>query len=256
MKRILLSNDDGIQAAGIAAMARAVKDLAAVDVIAPEGERSAISHGITLTRPLYIRPYSRDGQPFGTAVSGTPADCVKLGISALLPQAPDLLLSGINLGPNAGISVLYSGTVAAATEGVLLGIPALAISLDTFANPEWETAERVTRHIVQQLLDGKVTVEADTFWNVNIPNVPYRDLQGIRITRMGESRFVESYDRRQDPWGNAYFWMTGEHTEVGDMAGTDLEALRQNCVSITPIGLDHTRHQACGAIQLAPLPTE
>lgn len=254
MKTILLCNDDGVQAPGLSAMSRAVDGLATVNIVAPDSERSAISHGITLTKPLYIRPYDREGRFFGTAVSGTPADCVKLAVSELLSAAPDFVLSGINLGPNAGISVLYSGTVGAATEGVLLGVPSMAVSLDTFANPEWETAVRVTRHLVTQLLKQKVAIAPDSFWNVNIPNLPYEQLRGLRITRMGASRFVETYERRHDPWGNPYFWMTGEHRVLGDQTGTDLEALQEGYVSITPIGLDHTDHPALGSIDLAPLP--
>ncbi|HOO21428.1 MAG TPA: 5'/3'-nucleotidase SurE [Kiritimatiellia bacterium] len=250
--RILLCNDDGIYAPGIHALHDAVKDLGEVHVVAPDGERSAISHGITLTQPLHTRSWPPGGPPFGTAVSGTPADCVKLAVSLLLDPKPDLILSGINLGPNAGISVLYSGTVSAATEGPIMGIPSIALSLDTFTDPDWDAAARVSRALVTQIVRGTLAIAPGIFWNVNIPNRPYDQLAGLRITRMGSSRFVEKYERREDPWGNPYYWMTGELFENGDMSGTDLEALREGFVSLSPIGLDHTEHAAIQALAARP----
>ena len=250
--RILLCNDDGIHAPGIHALHSAVEDLGDVHVVAPDGERAAISHGITLTQPLHARSWPPGGPHFGTAVGGTPADCVKLAVSLLLDPQPDLILSGINLGPNAGISVLYSGTASAATEGPIMGIPSIALSLDTFHDPIWDTAARVSRALVQQVVSGALRIAPDIFWNVNVPNLPYDQLKGLRITRMGASRFVEKYEKRLDPWGNPYYWMTGELYEKGDMAGTDLEALRQGFVSLSPIGLDHTEHAAIDALAAHP----
>ena len=250
--RILLCNDDGIQAPGLHALQNAVKDLGEIHVIAPDRERSAISHGITLTKPLRTRPWPNRDATFGTAVSGTPADCIKLAVSLLLDPKPDLILSGINLGPNAGISVLYSGTVSAAAEGPIMGIPAIALSLDTFHEPNWETAARVSRHLVEQVISGQFVIPPETFWNVNVPTRPYDQLAGLRITRMGASRFVEKYERREDPWGNPYYWMNGELYEKGEMAGTDLEALRENYVSLSPIGLDRTAHAALDTLLAQP----
>lgn len=250
--RILLCNDDGIYAPGIHALHDAVKDLGEVRVVAPDGERSAISHGITLTKPLHARSWPPGGPAFGTAVSGTPADCVKLAVSLLIDPPPELILSGINLGPNAGISVLYSGTVSAATEGPIMGIPSMALSLDTFHEPNWDTATRVSRALVEQVISGRLHIAPDIFWNVNIPNRPYEQLAGVRITRMGSSRFVEKYEERRDPWGNPYYWMTGELYEKGDANGSDLEALRQGYVSLSPIGLDHTEHAAIDALAAQP----
>ncbi|MDY0144909.1 MAG: 5'/3'-nucleotidase SurE [Kiritimatiellia bacterium] len=250
--RILISNDDGIQAAGIHALHNAVKDLGEIHVIAPDRERSAIGHGITLSKPLHARSWPPGEPPFGTAISGTPADCVKLAVSLLLNPKPDLILSGINLGPNAGISVLYSGTVSAATEGPIMGIPSIALSLDTFTDPCWDTAARVSRELVEQVVAGRLQIAPGIFWNVNIPNCPYDQLAGLRITRMGSSRFVEQYEQRSDPWGHPYYWMTGELFENGDMSGTDLEALREGYVSLSPIGLDHTEHAAIEALTAHP----
>lgn len=250
--KILLCNDDGIHAPGIHALHDAVRDLGDVHVVAPDGERSAIGHGITLSKPLHARSWPPGGPHFGTAVGGTPADCVKLAVSRLLDPPPQLILSGINLGPNAGISVLYSGTVSAATEGVIMGVPAMAISLDTFSDPNWETAARVSRHLVRQVVSGQLRIAPNLFWNVNVPNLPYDRIAGLRITRMGASRFIEKYEERHDPWGNPYYWMTGELYEMGDMNGTDLEALRQGFVSLSPIGLDHTEHDAIDALAAHP----
>jgi len=250
--RILLSNDDGIQAPGLHALHAAVKDLGEIHVVAPDGERSAIGHGITLTQPLHTRSWPPGGPHFGTAVSGTPADCVKLAVSRLLDPNPDLILSGINLGPNAGISVLYSGTVSAATEGVIMGIPSIALSLDTFTDPDWDSAARVSRALVEQVIAGRMKIAPGIFWNVNIPNLPYEHIAGVRITRMGASRFIEKYEERLDPWGHPYYWCTGELYETGDANGTDLEALRQRCVSLSPIGLDHTDHAAIDALAAHP----
>jgi 5'-nucleotidase len=252
--RILLCNDDGIQAPGIHTLHNAIRDLGHLTVVAPSGERSAASHGITLTKPLRTRPWPSAAEPFGTAVSGTPADCVKLAVSLLLDPKPDLILSGINLGPNAGISVLYSGTVSAAAEGPIMGIPSIALSLDTFTDPNWDTAARVSRALVQQVIAGRLSIAPGIFWNVNIPNLPYDQLAGLRVTRMGSSRFIEKYEERLDPWGNPYYWMAGELYENGDMSGTDLEALRQSYVSLSPIGLDRTDHASIETL-MASSPT-
>lgn len=239
--RILLSNDDGIYAPGIAVLYEAVRDLGQVDIVAPSSERSAVGHAITLSDPLKVREVQRNGQFFGHAVSGTPADCVKLAVEgSLLGHKPDLVISGVNLGPNAGISVIYSGTVSAATEGTILGIPSLAISLNTFTDPLWDTAKQVARHIVSVVIQKGLP--AQTLLNVNIPNLPYHELKGYRVTRMGRSRFVEIFHRRTDPRGNLYFWMDGELEQLGDTQGTDVEALKDGYVSLTPIWFDLTHH--------------
>lgn len=249
----LLTNDDGIQADGIRVLADAVRDLGTLHVVAPDGERSAIAQAITLDRPLYADPWpAPPAPPFGIAVSGTPADCVKIGIRQLLPTPPDLVLSGINLGPNAGISVLYSGTVSAATEALILGYPAIAFSLTTFTDPCWDTAARVARRIVEQVASGGLRLTPDTLWNVNIPNVPYAALRGIRLSRMGESRFIEHYTPVRDAAGRPCWTMQGDLVELGDPDGTDLQALRENCVSLTPIRLDRTHHAALASLRRNP----
>lgn len=240
--RVLISNDDGIHAPGIAALYEAIRDLAEVHVVAPEAERSAVGHAITIYNPLKTKKIYKDGHFFGYAVDGTPADCVKLALSALLPEPPDFVISGINLGPNAGISVLYSGTVSAATEGTVLGIPSMAISLNTFADPLWDTAKHVARDLLLRLqVDG---LPKDTLLNVNVPNIPYEELQGSQITRMGRSRYIETFERRTDPRGNEYYWMDGEMALLEDPEATDVHALESGFVSLTPLGFDLTKHAA------------
>lgn len=240
--RILLSNDDGIYAPGIRALHQAVRDLGRVDIVAPDGERSAVGHAITLSDPIKTQKVNHDGEFFGYGVGGTPADCVKLAVCGLLDQKPDIVISGINLGPNAGISVIYSGTVSAATEGTILGIPSIAISINTFKDPIWDTAARVARHLVR--VAHEKGIPENTLLNVNVPNLPFDQLKGIRVTRMGRSRFVETFDRRTDPRGNVYYWMDGEIEEIGDMKETDLEALNTGHVSVTPIWFDLTHAAA------------
>ncbi len=246
-KRILISNDDGIYAPGIQAMYEAVKDLGEVTVVAPAGEQSAVGHAITLSDPIKAKPISRPDGFRGYAVGGTPADCVKLAVCALLPKPPDLVLSGINLGPNTGISVIYSGTVSAATEGVILGIPSVAISLGSYQKPRWDVAARVARQIAQHVL--RVGLPPDTLLNVNVPNLPAKQIRGYRTTLMGRSRFVEKFDRRTDPQGNVYYWMDGELELLGDEGETDIIAVREGFVSLTPIWFDLTHRAALPAVQ-------
>ena len=240
--RILISNDDGIFAPGISALHQAVSGLGEVTVVAPDAERSAVGHAITISDPIKTRVVERNGGFTGHAVGGTPADSVKLAVCALMDPPPDLIVSGINLGPNAGISVIYSGTVSGATEGTILGIPSMAISLATFKDPVWDTAKRVAREMVARLQSDGLPQE--TLLNVNVPNIPLDKLQGTRITRMGRSRYIETFERRTDPRGRAYYWMDGEMALLEDPADTDLQALDDGYVSLTPLGFDLTRHAA------------
>ncbi len=244
--RILISNDDGIHAPGIAALYEALRPVGELYVVAPESERSAVGHAITVYDPLKTKRIHKNGEWFGYAVDGTPADCVKLALTTLLEHPPDLVVSGINLGPNTGISVLYSGTVSAATEGTILGIPSIAFSLGSFTKPCWSTAQQVARKIVERVAtDG---LPADTLLNVNIPNRPAEELRGIRVTRMGRSRYIETFERRTDPRGNTYYWMDGDMRLLEDPADTDIQALEEGFVSLTPIGFDMTQHHALSHI--------
>jgi 5'-nucleotidase len=244
---ILVTNDDGIHAPGIRVLARSLRELGHVTVVAPDSERSAVGHAITLSDPIKLRELREDQLGTVYAVGGTPADAVKLAVCALLPVRPDLVVSGINLGPNAGVAIIYSGTVSAATEGTLLGIPSMAISLATFTDPQWNTAARAAVDLARML--SRHPLPAGVLLNVNVPNQPWEKLRGYAVATMAPSRFVEIFHAREDPRGNRYYWMDGELVPQGNAEGTDLDLLRQGWVTLTPIqfdltsqaGLDHLR---------------
>ncbi len=237
--KILLCNDDGIHAPGISELHNSIGHLGDLHVVAPDRERSAAGHAITLTDPIKAFAVNKNNQPFGTAVEGTPADCVKLGLCLLHKDSPpDLVVSGINLGSNTGISVLYSGTVSAASEAVILGIPGIAISLCTFQNPYWETAAKVAAEIVEKV--AKNPLPDGTLLNVNIPNIPLNELKGMKAARMGRSRFVEKFTTHLDPRGNHYYWLDGELDLLDDSPDTDVCVVRDGYVALTPIHIDLT----------------
>ncbi|MCX7819532.1 MAG: 5'/3'-nucleotidase SurE [Kiritimatiellae bacterium] len=240
--RILVTNDDGIHAPGIRELARALRPLGRVTIVAPDTERSAVGHAITLSDPIKMRAVRDDGRLVGYAVGGTPADSVKLAVCALLRRRPDLVVSGINLGPNAGIAVLYSGTVSAATEGTLLHIPSLAISLNTFDQPQWATAARAAAELANGLL--RHPLPRGVLLNVNVPNLPWEQIRGYAPARMARSRFVEVFHRRRDPRGNLYFWMDGYLETDGPREGTDLKLLADGWITLTPVHFDLTHHRA------------
>lgn len=240
--RILICNDDGIHAPGISVLHRAVKEFGERCVIAPDVERSAAGHAITLADPIKSMPVDKNGEFFGYGIGGTPADCIKLAVCAIMKDAsPDLVLSGINLGSNTGISVIYSGTVSAATEGVVLGIPGVAFSLCTYTDPEWEMAGRVANEITRKIIE--TPMPPGVLLNVNMPNLPYEQLKGIKITRMGRSRFIEKFHKRLDPRGRTYYWLDGELEVHDDGDDIDIHAVRDGYVSITPIHLDLTAYE-------------
>ena len=241
--KILISNDDGIHAPGIEVLHKALTGIGDLHVIAPDTERSATGHAITIFDPIRTMPVEKNGSHFGTAVDGTPADCVKLAVSFLhKDNPPDLVVSGINFGSNTGISVLYSGTVSAASEAAVLGIPAIAFSLCTFENPHWETAAHVVKEVVNKFT--KNPLPNGTVLNVNIPNIPRDELKGMKAACMGRSRFIEKFSEHRDPRGNHYYWLDGEHTLVADNEKTDVRIVEAGYVSLTPIHIDLTAHHA------------
>ncbi len=239
--RILLTNDDGILADGIFALYQQLKTIADVTVVAPAVEQSAAGHGITLYQPLRVRKMSREKGYSGYAVSGTPADCVKFAIKMLFPKPPDLVVSGINMGPNVGLAVLYSGTVSAAMEGVVLGLPAVAISLGTKQDPDFTYAAKFAKKIARAV--HKNGLPQGTLLNVNVPALPEKMIKGVRITRHGKSRVVENFDKRLDPQLRDYFWLSGELVAVEDGTDIDATALKNGEISVTPIHYDLTHHQ-------------
>lgn len=241
--KILLCNDDGIHAPGISALHNALGKFGELQVVAPDTERSAAGHSITLTDPIKTLPVEKNGKHFGTAVSGTPADCIKLALCLLMKDSPpSLVVSGINLGSNTGISVLYSGTVSAASEAVILGIPGIAISLCTYQNPHWETAEKVAKEIVAKAI--KNPLPAGTLLNVNVPNIPISELKGMKAARMGRSRFVEKFSAHRDPRGNNYYWLDGELSLLDDAPDSDVQVVNEGYVALTPIHIDLTARYA------------
>ncbi|MEW6352912.1 MAG: 5'/3'-nucleotidase SurE [Pseudomonadota bacterium] len=234
--RILISNDDGYQSPGIIRLADALRSIAHVDVVAPDRDRSGASNSLTLDAPIRA---TRMENGF-IRVDGTPTDCVHLAITGLLEQEPDMVVSGINLGANLGDDVLYSGTVAAATEGRFLGLPALAVSL--VGQQHFDTAARVVLHLIDCLQDDPLP--ADTILNVNVPDLPWEQLAGFEATRLGHRHKAEPVIRNTDPRGRTIYWVGPPGAEQDAGPGTDFHALRNHYVSVTPILVDLTRYTA------------
>ncbi|MFH1406801.1 MAG: 5'/3'-nucleotidase SurE [Candidatus Omnitrophota bacterium] len=238
--RILLTNDDGIDSRGLQALYKAVKSLGEVTIVAPEVEQSAIGHAISLSQPLRVAKRYSNGDFYGYAVSGTPADCVKLAINTLLNKRPDLVISGINLGPNVGISVLYSGTVCGATEGAILGIPAFAISLATYTKPDFAIAADFAKEFA--LTVKKYGIPKHTLLNVNVPALGKRKIKGVAVSKMGINGYEESYEKRLDPRKRTYYWLTGGGIKAKGTKEVDVIALEKGYITLTPIHYDMTNY--------------
>ncbi len=241
---ILVSNDDGVHSEGIIALANAVQDVGEVVVVAPDRERSAVSHSLTLHRPLRVEELG----PRRYAVNGTPTDCVNLAVNGVLHRRPALVLSGINKGANLGDDVTYSGTVSAAMEGTLLGVPSVAISLlgrqgfDFAASAAF--AARLARWVLERGLPR------DTLLNVNVPAPQEgRPVRGFALTRMGRRRYGDAIVEKTDPRGKKYYWIGGEELEFVDEEGTDFHAVSQGLISVTPIHLDLTNYKSFEALK-------
>jgi len=234
--RILLSNDDGYFSPGIECLARALEQVAEITVVAPERDRSGASNSLTLDRPLSLR---RTANGF-YHVNGTPTDCVHLAVTGMLDVLPDMVVSGINNGANMGDDTIYSGTVAAATEGFLLGVPSIAVSLCSRAAAHYETAAQVALELVQMVL--RQQSREPLLLNVNVPDIPYADLRGKVVTRLGKRHKAESVVRMVTPRNETVYWVgaAGEAQDAGE--GTDFLAVSQNQVSITPLQIDLTHN--------------
>lgn len=236
--KVLLSNDDGINAKGIEAMRDALVKVADVYVVAPETEMSAVGHAITITDPLRVRRVMRNGSFFGIAVNGTPADCVKIAARAILAEKPDIVISGINQGQNVATNVIYSGTVSAATEGMILGIPSIAISLASFTLREFTVAAEYGVKIAAMVKEKGLP--EGVLLNVNVPAIPADQIRGIKVCRMGVSRFREAFEKRIDPRQNDYYWQGGEMAFHPDDTDADIGLLEKGYVTVTPIHFDLT----------------
>jgi 5'-nucleotidase len=243
--RILVTNDDGIRAPGLRALAEALAPLGEVTVVAPEREQSCAGHAITLHKPLRMNPARLEGVAKAFSVSGTPADCVVL---ARFEEEgpPDLVVSGINAGANLGEEVFYSGTVAAAMEGCLQNLRSIAISVTAYHDCDFRGAAQ----FIARLAPAYVTAQMPEgmLLNVNVPNVAPEKIRGVRVTRLGRRAYHNVVHRRLDPRGRPYYWLGGEATEVDSGDGTDIGAIRANCISVTPVRFDVTDYDARDAV--------
>jgi len=238
---VLLTNDDGINACGLNELYKRLKKRFKVTVCAPETEQSAVAHAITLNKPLRVRKVYKGGKIFGYAVDGTPADCVKIAVRCILKQRPDLIISGINHGPNLGSDIMYSGTVSAAIEGAILQIPSLAVSLATYEKHKFNVAADFICRLAGIINNG--TVPKGVLLNVNIPSLPRKKIRGIKITEQGRSLYKEEFLKRIDPRGRSYYWLTGKVKWIKKPLGSDIKAIEDNCISITPLKFDLTDYK-------------
>lgn len=241
---ILLANDDGIHAPGLIAMEAVLQRLGEVSVVAPSVEQSGVGHAITFLRPLVPQKTDRDGEFFGWAVDGTPADCVKLGVSELCPQRPDLIVSGINGGLNAGINVLYSGTVSAAFEGSFFGIPSIAVSLEFDDNARFDVAAEIAFGVIERVIAQK-NDDQPQMYNLNIPTAATADDADpeVRIVPMGVGRYGQDYIKRTDPKGRTYYWTSSDPPPKDTAHETDLNALLAGFVTVTPLQFNMTHQE-------------
>jgi 5'-nucleotidase len=240
--RILVTNDDGIQAPGIFALKQALDAAGhAVTVCAPDRPRSASGHAITLHKPLRLREVALPDGAIGHAASGTPADCVTLGVLDVMKSEVDLVVSGINHGPNLGWDVTYSGTVSAAMEAVIIGVPAFAVSVASYADKiHWDGAARFAARLAGTL--GEHVLPPATLLNVNAPDLPEDQIRGVRVTTQGDRQYVDRLEKRHDPLGRPYYWLGGKIHDKEAAEGTDTKAVGEGYISVTPIHLDLTAH--------------
>jgi 5'-nucleotidase len=232
--RILLSNDDGYFAPGLLALAEAMREVGDVVVVAPEQNRSGASNSLTLDRPLYLKK-AANGFHY---VNGTPTDCVHLAVTGMLDTLPDIIVSGVNLGANMGDDTIYSGTVAAATEGYLLGIPSIAVSLTSFEGKNFATAARVARELVVRF--ARQPLWDPILLNVNVPDIPYSQLNGHEVTRLGRRHKAEPVVKTVSPRNETLYWIGAAGAAADAGPGTDFNAVERGCVSITPLQIDLT----------------
>jgi len=235
---ILLTNDDGIFAPGLAAMERRLRELGDVHVAAPSTEQSGVGHAITFLTPLTAKEVFDGDRRRGWAVDGSPADAVKLGIAEFCPRKPDLVVSGINAGLNAGINVLYSGTVAAAIEGAFFGITSVAVSLEWDDHPDYERAASIGLDVIRGLLARRPA--AGSLFNVNIPTLALVGRPELRVVPMSVSRYGEAFERRVDPRGRPYYWATNDPPPPPSPLESDVTALAAGAVTLTPLDYDLT----------------
>ncbi|HER24014.1 MAG TPA: 5'/3'-nucleotidase SurE [Candidatus Atribacteria bacterium] len=240
--KILLTNDDGIYSEGIQILKKQLDKIAEVTVIAPDRERSTIGHAMTLRKPLKMRKVKINGDFWGYSLDGTPADCVIIGILEIMKtERIDLIVSGINCGPNLGDDIFYSGTVSAAVEGAMRNVPSLAVSIAGFEDFKFKSAALFTKKIASKLM--KNILPANLVLNVNFPNIDYEEIKGVEITRHGKRVYQDEVKIIHDPQGTTHYWLGGELPEGNIEPDTDFEAISKNEISITPLSLDLTNYQ-------------
>lgn len=267
MTHILLTNDDGIEAPGLKALLQALCGFARVTVLAPDHNWSAAGHTKTMHKPLRVRPYSFNGDvtlpcreiPQESAAdsaqpnlqvyvtTGTPSDCVVLAMLGIMPDRPDMVVSGINQGANLGYDLTYSGTVAAAMEAAIYGVPAMAVSLDSYVSHDFEFAAEVAARLVEQV--SEKGLPAGSFLNVNVPYCSREEIAGVTVTRLGRRLYHDQLVERQDPRGRSYYWIGGELPSGHLDAGTDIWAVAQGYVSVTPVHLDMTAYELVSEVE-------
>ena len=230
--KILVTNDDGIFAPGIYALWEAMQEIGEVTVVAPDTEKSAVGHAITITDPIRVQQIHRRNGFEGFAVKGTPADCVKIAGRSLMKKPPDIVVSGINSGANVGSNIIYSGTVSAATEGTIIGIPSIAISLNSIKGGDMTASQKVANTVVNKVLENGLP--KGILLNVNVPNIREESIKGYRMTKQGKLVFKDRFEKREDPRGKFYYWMKGEIINDTN-SDTDGFAIQNDYISITPI---------------------
>ncbi len=245
--KILISNDDGIGAEGIFQLAETLSEIGDVTIVAPLTEQSAVGHSITMKVPLRVAEYNIRDKYVGYAVNGTPADCVKFGIKNILKSKPDIVVSGINHGSNTAISIIYSGTVSAAREAAIMDCPAIALSLTSHKPTNFDYAKKVAKELSLKVHQNGLV--KGTLLNVNIPHIPEKEIKGIIPTHQGTSKWADIYEKRTDPYGNDYFWLTGEMIDEEDDLKFDQIAIKNNYVAVTPVHFDLTDYKTYEDLQ-------
>lgn len=252
--KILISNDDGIAANGIRALAEALSVENDVYMIAPDRERSAAGHSLTMNTPLRVEELEpKFGLKRTWVTSGTPGDCIKIGLSMILSpdEKPDLIISGINHGPNLGVDILYSGTVSCALEGAMRGYPSIAVSLASMKSDyeDFKTPAKFIADFVPNI--NEIDFPKKSILNINVPCIQQEDIAGIAITKLGDRMFTDNYDKRVDPRGKVYYWLAGELVKYGEDDSTDINAIRCNKISITPVTFEMTHKSIMADLEKA-----
>lgn len=231
--KILLTNDDGIYSKGIGELYAKLSKIAEVTVVAPITEQSAVGHAITITSPLRVNEVFRKSKFFGYGVDGTPADCVKIAFDHILESKPDLVVSGINHGANLASNVIYSGTVSAATEGSMMGVKSIAVSLTAMKYHDFSVAADFTSFFCEHI--NSLDVPANVLFNINVPPLEKKDIKGWRFTEQGKSMFLDKFEKRVDPRGRTYFWLIGEMHTIDYSDKSDDYAINEQYISVTPL---------------------